>query len=126
MATADNLAAIGAAAEAVHLTLFNTTNSRMQTTVTLNNQGLIDLLQAAVTGLEPKKPYVLALSGHADGSGTLEPIANFMSNPAGAAVVTAVGPLRKAVAGSESAPKRYLVIAAINDGKTGSALQVQR
>ena len=122
----DNLAAIGAAAEAVHLTLSGADASSAQTTVTLNNQGLIDLLQAAVTGLEPKKAYVLALSAHADGSGKLEPIANFMSNPVGAAIVTAVGPLRRAVAGSESAPKRYLVIAAINDGKTGTALQVQR
>jgi hypothetical protein len=31
------------------------------TTVTLNNQGLIDLLQAAVTGLKPKTTYLLAL-----------------------------------------------------------------
>jgi hypothetical protein len=33
----------------------------INTTVTLNNQGLIDLLQAAVTGLQPKANYQLAL-----------------------------------------------------------------
>jgi YVTN family beta-propeller protein len=122
----DNLADIGAASEAVHLTLASAGASNAQTTVTLNNQGLIDLLQAAVTGLEPKKPYLLGLVANADGSGTLEPIAKFMSNPAGAAIVVAIGPLRKAVAGSEDAPRRYLVVAPVNDGKPGPVLQVQR
>jgi hypothetical protein len=122
----DNLADIGAASEAVHLTLASAGASNAQTTVTLNNQGLIDLLQAAVTGLEPKKPYLLGLVANADGSGTLEPIAKFMSNPAGAAIVVAIGPLRKAVAGSEDAPRRYLVVAPVNDGKPGAVLQVQR
>lgn len=79
-----------------------------------------------MTGLEPKKPYALALSMNANGSGTLEPIANFMSNPAGAAIVNAIGQLRKLVTGSEISPKRYLVVAPVNDGKIGSALQVQR
>ncbi len=122
----DNLVAIDEAAEAVHITLCSTDASSAQTSVTLNNQGLIDLLQSAVTGLKPKKSYVLALSANIDGSGTLEPIANFMTNPAGAAIVTAVGPLRKTVTGNENAPRRYLVIAAINEGKIGPALQVQR
>jgi YVTN family beta-propeller protein len=122
----DNLADIGAASEAVHLTLASAGASNAQTTVTLNNQGLIDLLQAAVTGLEPKKPYLLGLVANADGSGTLEPIAKFMSNPAGAAIVVAIGPLRKAIAGSEDAPRRYLVVAPANDGKPGAVLQVQR
>lgn len=123
--SAANLAEIGAASQAVHLTL-SAKSSSAQTTVTLNNQGLIDLLEAAVTGLEPKKPYLLALASNADGSGTLEPIANFMSNPAGAAIVTALGPLRKAVEGNAASPRRYLVIAAVNDGKPGTVLQVQQ
>jgi hypothetical protein len=35
--------------------------SEVLTTVTLNNQGLFDLLQAAVTGLKPKSKYQLVL-----------------------------------------------------------------
>jgi len=35
--------------------------TRAETTVTLNNQGLVDALEAAVPGLAPKKPYLLAL-----------------------------------------------------------------
>jgi hypothetical protein len=39
------------------------------TSVSLFDQGLTEVLQAAVTGLEPKQSYVLSLAGHADGSG---------------------------------------------------------
>ena len=67
------------------------------TQVTLFDQGLVQVLQAAVTGLEPKQPYVLALATQPDGGGTLEPIASFMTNPAGAAVVNTVGPIRQVV-----------------------------
>ena len=44
----------------------------------------MQVLQAAVTGLQPGQPYVLALASQPDGGGKLEPIANFMANPAGA------------------------------------------
>src|ERR1700756_4005609 len=48
------------------------------TTVTVNNQGLIDLLQAAVTGLQPKTNYQLALAQNPTSPyGKLEPIASF-------------------------------------------------
>ena len=73
---------------------------------------LPSILQAAATGLEPKQPYVLALSGDPHGGGALESLAAFMSNPAGAAIVNAVemnhtertrrmGALRDAVARSD-------------------------
>ena len=41
----------------------------------------------AVTGLEPKKAYVLALSSDSAGAGPLEPLASFTANPVGAAIV---------------------------------------
>jgi len=107
------------------LTLASKGASTPETTVAVNNQGLVDLLEAAVTGLTPKQPYVLALANNPDGSGKLEPVANFMTNPAGAAIVIAVGPLRQAV-GSDSAPRRYLVIADVRDGQPGTPVQVQR
>ena len=51
--------------------------------MSLFDQGLTQVLQASVTGLEPKQPYVLALAGEADGGGELEPLSAFMTNPAG-------------------------------------------
>jgi hypothetical protein len=105
-------------------------SQEISTTVTINNQGLVDLLQVAVSGLEPKKPYELALSARADGSGILEPIAKFMANPAGGAIIGTLGPLRKALDGEMQrgvVERRYLVIAAqIADGRSGEVVQVQR
>lgn len=122
----ENLSPIGASGDAIHLALASSGSASVETTVAVNNQGLIDLLQAAVTGLEPKKTYVLALSDNANGSGTLEPVAKFMTNPAGAQIVVAIGPLRKAVEGKGAGPRRYLVIAPFSDDKPGAPVQVQR
>ncbi|MDD2934001.1 MAG: YncE family protein [Methylotenera sp.] len=121
-----NLAAIDSANDALHLTLGSPKDSQVLSTVTLNSQGLVDLLQAAVTGLMPKTPYLLAMANHADGTGTLEPLAKFMSNPAGAAVVTAIGPLRKASQGNVDNPRRYLVVLSVVDGKPDAIQQVQQ
>ncbi len=63
----------------------------------LFDQGLIQVVQAAVTGLEPKQKYVLALAEHADGSGEIQPLAAFMTNPAGSAIVDATGPIRQII-----------------------------
>jgi len=122
----ENLSPIGTSGDAVHLTLVSVGTGKPQTTVAVNNQGLIDLLEAAVTGLEAKKPYLLALVNNADGSGPLEPVAKFMTNPAGAAIVVTVGPLRRAVQGNEGSLRRFLVIAPLNEDKPGVPVQVQR
>ena len=122
----ENLAPLGIAGEAVHLTLASKGAGTPETTVAVNNQGLVDLLEAAVTGLTPKQPYILALASNPDGSGTLEPVATFQTNPAGAAVVLAVGPLRRAVEASAGASRRYLVITDVRDGRPGAPVQVQR
>jgi YVTN family beta-propeller protein len=122
----ENLSPIGTSGEAVHLTLVSVGTGKEETTVAVNNQGLIDLLEAAVTGLEATKPYLLALVNNADGSGPLEPVAKFMTNPAGAAIVVTVGPLRKAVEGNEGSPRRFLVIVPVNEDKPGAPVQVQR
>ena len=122
----DNLVALGMAGDAVHLTMSAPGAAGVATTVVVNNQGLVDILQAGVTGLEPKKPYFMALSNNADVSGPLDPIAKFMGNPAGAAVVSAVGPLRKVVQGASGNARRYLVIAPNVDDKPGTPIQIQR
>jgi YVTN family beta-propeller protein len=96
------------------------------TRVALFDQGITQVLQAAVTGLEPKRPYVLALAADAAGGPPLEPLAGFMSNPAGAAIVTAVGPIRQIVQGDGPTPRRYLVIAPGTAGAVGASVQVQQ
>jgi YVTN family beta-propeller protein len=122
----ENLSPIGTSGEAVHLTLVSAGTGKAETTVAVNNQGLVDLLEAAVTGLEPNKPYLLALVSNADGSGPVEPLAKFMTNPAGAAIVVTVGPLRRAVQGNEGSPRRFLVIVPLKEDKPGAPVQVQR
>jgi YVTN family beta-propeller protein len=95
------------------------------TSVSLSDQGLVQVLEASVTGLEPGKPYVLALSSEAAGGGTLQPLQGFMTNPAGAAVVNAIGPVRQVVRGEDTAPRRYLVIAPGTAAHLGAPVQVQ-
>jgi YVTN family beta-propeller protein len=96
------------------------------TSVALFDQGLLQVLQASATGLEPRQPYVLALSDQPDGSGALQPLANFMTNPAGAAIVNAIGPIRQQIQGATPTDaKRYLVIAPQSNGRPGTPVQVQ-
>ena len=78
-----------------------------------------------MTGLQPKSPYLLALSDHQDGSGVLQPLAAFTTNPAGAAIVNATGPIRQLVRGEGATPRRYLVVASGLPADPGAALQVQ-
>jgi YVTN family beta-propeller protein len=95
------------------------------TSVSLSDQGLVQMLQASVTGLEPGKPYVLALSTEPSGAGVLEPLQGFMANPAGSAVVNAIGPIRQIVRDRDKFPRRYLVIAPGKVGNLGNPVQVQ-
>jgi YVTN family beta-propeller protein len=96
------------------------------TSVSLSDQGLVQVLEAAVTGLEPGKPYVLALASEPSGTGVLQPLQGFMTNPAGAAVVNAIGPIRQLVRGEDKIPRRYLVILPGTPDNHGAAVQVQK
>lgn len=119
-----NLQPLGVAANSVHLTLVGQ-DAKPMTQVSLFDQGAVQVLQAAVTGLLPKQPYVLALSDHPKGTGSLETLAAFITNPAGAAIVNTIGPIRQVVQGDVSVPKRYLVIAPGTNDDRGSAVQIQ-
>ncbi len=124
-----NLQPLGVAGQTAHLFLAPATGAKPTgqppTSVALFDQGLTQVLEAAVTGLVPMQPYVLALATRPDGSGSVEPLAAFMTNPAGAAVVNAVGPIRQIVASTENAQRRYLVIVPGPVGKPGAPVQVQ-
>jgi YVTN family beta-propeller protein len=114
---------LGLAGEAFHLSLGGP--GGQTTSVSLFDQGLVQVIQASVTGLSPKSPYVLALAEHADGSGPLQPLATFMTNPAGAAIVDADGPIRQLVTDAAPTARRYLVIAAGPPSHPGAVVQVQ-
>lgn len=126
----ENLQSLGVAGQVAHLTLAgpNTkpgTDGAAPTSVSLFDQGLLQVLQASTTGLKPKSPYVLALSEKPDGSGDLQSLAAFMTNPAGSAIVNAIGPIRQVVQATNAETRRYLVIAPQVDGKPGTPVQVQ-
>ncbi|QFR32360.1 YncE family protein [Ancylobacter sp. TS-1] len=122
-----NLQPLGVAGQAAHLTLSQEGkgDGKAQTSVSLFDQGLIQILQASVSGLVPKKPYVLALAGEPDGKGGLEPLSAFMTNPAGSAIVNAAGPIRQIVQSDVKAQRRYLVIAEGTSAQPGAVVQRQ-
>jgi len=122
-----NLQPLGIAGEVAHLALASTSANPVKplSSVSLFDQGLVQILQAAVTGLEPRQRYILALAHRADGSGSLQPLAAFMTNPAGSAIVNAVGPIRQIVQSPGQSDRRYLVIAPGEAAKFGDAVQVQ-
>jgi YVTN family beta-propeller protein len=123
------LTPLGLAGQAIHISLASknkgTISSTPLTSVSLFEQGLVQVLQAAVTGLEPKHPYVLALAAERNGGGQMQPLASFMTNPAGAAIVNAIGPIRQIVREDSNAPPRFLVIAPGTADQLGDAVQVQ-
>ncbi|TPQ36088.1 hypothetical protein C2U70_13385 [Bradyrhizobium guangdongense] len=124
-----NLQALGLAGQVAHLALVSkggAKDGKAPTSVSLFDQGLIQVLQASVTGLQPRQKYVLALADHGDGSGPLQPLATFMTNPAGSAIVNAAGPIRQIVDQSAAAAaKRYLVIASGDPAMPGEAVQIE-
>ena len=123
------LAPLGVAGQAAHLTLSAVADGHATaatpTSVTLFDQGLLQVLQASVTGLAPKSAYTLALADRADGSGALQPLAAFMTNPAGSAIVNALGPIRQIVQDAGHGEHRYLVIAPQLTGQPSAPVQVQ-
>jgi YVTN family beta-propeller protein len=123
-----NLQPLGVAGVTTHFTMQPTVakaGGDSPTSVSLFDQGLIQILQASVTGLEPKKPYVLGLSSRPDGTGAIEPLSAFMTNPAGAAIVNATGPIRQIVKSDARAARRYLVVAEGTAAKVGAVVQRQ-
>ena len=123
-----NLQSLGLAAQVAHFSLTPTgarADGVAPTSVALFDQGLTQVLEASVTGLEPGQHYVLALSDHSDGTGKLEPLAAFKANPAGSSIVNAVGPIRQVVQGEGDAMKRYLVIASGSADGIGAPVQLQ-
>jgi YVTN family beta-propeller protein len=125
----DNLQPLGVAGQTAHLTLSAMkgakANGTPPTSISLFDQGLIQVFQASATGLAPKKSYFVGLSEHADGHGLIQPLAAFMTNPAGSAIVNAVGPIRQLVVTESKTERRYLVIAEGTAAQPGAIVQLQ-
>lgn len=117
----DNLRPLGEAGNTarLHLAAAGISLPNAQASVAVNSLGLLDLVQIAVEELAPNTQYqvYLAESAHAP-FGNLEPLAILKTNPDGAGIVQAIGPL-KALAGSNSmsstASRRFLVVTDIKD-----------
>jgi YVTN family beta-propeller protein len=123
-----NLQPLGVAGQSTQLWLAPPGANREKkapTSVSLSDQGLVQVFEAAVSGLEPGKPYLLALATEPSGTGVLEPLQGFMTNPAGAAIVNTIGPIRQMVRGENKIPRRYLVIVPGTPDNHGIPVQVQ-
>jgi YVTN family beta-propeller protein len=125
----NNLQPLGIAGQSAELWLAPSgakKEAKAPTSVSLSDQGLVQVLEAAVTGLEPGKPFVLALASEPSGTGVIEPLQGFMTNPAGAAIVNTIGPIRQLVRGEDKIPRRYLVILPGTPDNHGVPVQVQK
>lgn len=122
-----NLQPLGVVGQATHLSLTRDGKAagKAPTSLSLFDQGLIQVLQASVTGLAPKTPHILALASQPDGTGTIEPLSAFMTNPAGSAIVNAAGPIRQIVQNEAKAQRRYLVITEGTVAQPGAVVQRQ-
>ena len=107
-----NLVSLGSSGESVHLFMGSpgSVASTAPTTVTLNNQGPIDLLEAAVTGLQPDTSYTLGYVPDLAAPGqNFQPLNTFTTNAAGAQIAESIGVLREVLAGTPQ-PEDFLVI----------------
>jgi len=116
----ENLTPLGTAANTarLHLEAGGTAVADAQASVAVNSLGLLDLVQIAAKGLAAQTPYqvYLAESNH-EPFGQLEPLAVLKTNPDGAGIVQAIGPL-KVLAGGDpksSVSQRFLIVTDIKD-----------
>ena len=116
----ENLMPLGTAANTarLHLEAGGTALPDAQASVAVNSLGLLDLIQIAARGLSPRTQYQVYLAeSNQSPLGKLEPLAVLKTNPDGAGIVQAIGPL-KALAGNNpnsSSAFRFLVVTDIKD-----------
>jgi YVTN family beta-propeller protein len=116
----ENLMPLGAAANTarLHLEASGTEFPNAQASVAVNSIGLLDLVQIAAAGLSPKSQYQVYLAdSNQDPFGKLEPLAVLKTNPDGAGIVQAIGPL-KTLANNDpntASPRRFLIVTETSD-----------
>jgi YVTN family beta-propeller protein len=93
-----HLAPLGEAGVAAHLTMVaaDAADRHGHATVSVNELGQMDLLEAAVSGLKPVHNYTLYLATSLNAPfRNKQALASFKTNVAGAQIVQALGPLRE-------------------------------
>jgi hypothetical protein len=126
-----NLTPLGVAGEVLRIEMLPPSGkgSNARATVAVNSLGVIDLLQITVAGLEPSQEYQLSLvESLIKPNATRIGLTKFTTNPSGAAVAQAIGPLRTVVGAADGAAgkqteQRYLVLTTI--GSDQPVLQQQ-
>lgn len=117
----ENLMPLGEAGNTarLHLQAGGTALPDAQASVAVNSLGLLDLVQIAAEGLAPKSQYRVQLAETAHPPfGKLEPLAVLKTNPDGAGIVQAIGPLKILAPGdlAGSVPtQRFLIVTELND-----------
>jgi YVTN family beta-propeller protein len=116
----ENLTPLGAAANTarLHLEAGGTVLPDAQASVAVNSLGLLDLIQIAVRGLSPRTQYQVYLAeSNKSPFGRLEPLAVLKTNPDGAGIVQAIGPLKSVASNDPNSftPQRFLVVTDIKD-----------
>ena len=116
----DNLVALGEKGNtaSLHLEGVGPAAQDAQGWVAVNSLGLLDLVQIAAEGLTPKTQYqvYVAESDHAP-FGSLVPLAVLNTNPDGAGIVQAIGPLKALATGDSGSQssRRFLIVTELKD-----------
>jgi YVTN family beta-propeller protein len=116
----ENLMPLGVAANTarLHLEAGGTALPDAQASVAVNSLGLLDLIQIAARGLSPRTQYQVYLAkSNRPPFGKLEPLAVLKTNPDGAGIVQAIGPLKELTGNDPNspAPQRFLIVTDVND-----------
>jgi YVTN family beta-propeller protein len=117
----ENLIPLSAAGNTarLHLQAGGTALSDAQASVAVNSLGLLDLVQIAARGLAPKESYQVYLAeSNKSPFGKLEPLAVLKTNPDGAGIVQAIGPLKTLASSSSTtstAAQRFLIVTDAKD-----------
>ena len=116
----ENLMPLGVAANTarLHLEAGGTALPDAQASVAVNSLGLLDLVQIAARGLSPRTQYQVYLAeSNQSPFGRLEPLAVLKTNPDGAGIVQAIGPLKELTGNDPNspAPQRFLIVTDVND-----------
>jgi len=116
-----NLAPLGEAGNTASLNLEGVgfTSQRAQGRAAVNSLGLLDLVQIAAEGLTPKTQYRVFLSDTNEAPfKNLQPLAILKTNPDGAGIVQAIGPLKTLVTPEGAATdvhRRFLIVSESDD-----------
>jgi len=116
----ENLMPLGVAANTarLHLEAGDATSPKAEASVAVNSLGLLDLIQIAAKGLAPQTQYQVYLAeSNQSPFGKLEPLAVLKTNPDGAGIVQAIGPLKVLTDNdpASSTSQRFLIVTDMKD-----------